>query len=79
MSLLAKVLAFMDKTGMHRDEAELYRIKGELTLQRETRGRRLETTSHPKTLFLNARLRGHDTPRRDFPSFPRKRESRFSC
>jgi len=33
LTLLAKVLAFMDKTGMRRDEAELYRIKGELTLQ----------------------------------------------
>ncbi|HJY82325.1 MAG TPA: hypothetical protein VKK81_14740, partial [Candidatus Binatia bacterium] len=44
LTLLAKVLAFMDKTGMRRDEAELYRIKGELTLQRETRGWRLETS-----------------------------------
>src|SRR5262249_46487782 len=33
MTLPAKALALGDKTGMRRDEAELYRIKGELTLQ----------------------------------------------
>src|SRR5207249_2038380 len=33
LTVLAKALAFVDKTGMRVHEAELYRLKGELTLQ----------------------------------------------
>ena len=33
LTVLAKALAFVDKTGMRVSEAEMYRIKGELTLQ----------------------------------------------
>jgi predicted ATPase len=33
LSVLAKALAFVEKTGMRVNEAELYRLKGELTLQ----------------------------------------------
>ena len=32
LTVLAKALAFVDKTGAHVGEAELYRLKGELTL-----------------------------------------------
>jgi predicted ATPase len=44
LTVLAKALAVVDKTGVHVNEAELYRLKGELTLQKETRGWRLETS-----------------------------------
>ena len=33
LTVLAKALAFVDKTGERVSEAELYRLKGELTLQ----------------------------------------------
>jgi predicted ATPase len=36
LTILAKALAFVDKTGNRRDEAELYRVKGTLTLQSKT-------------------------------------------
>ena len=45
LSLLAEALAFVDKTGERFYEAELYRLRGELTLQLEARGWRLETSS----------------------------------
>jgi len=41
LTVLAEALAFVDKTGMRYSEAELYRVKGRLTL--EARGWRLET------------------------------------
>jgi predicted ATPase len=44
LTLLAKALAFVDKTGQRVYEAELYRIKGELTLQKGARGWGLETS-----------------------------------
>ena len=34
LTVLAKALAFVDKTGMRVSEAELYRLKGQLTLQK---------------------------------------------
>jgi len=34
LTLLAEALTLVDKTGARRDEAELYRLKGELTLQK---------------------------------------------
>jgi predicted ATPase len=45
LTVLAEALALVDKTGERWCEAELYRIKGELTLQKEARGWRLETSS----------------------------------
>ncbi len=44
-ALLAQALTTAPANKEHRLEAELYRLKGELTLQRETRGWRLETSS----------------------------------
>jgi predicted ATPase len=44
LAALAEALALVDKTGGRGNEAELYRLKGELTLQLETRGWRLETS-----------------------------------
>jgi len=44
LAVLAEVLDLVDKTGMRFNEAELYRLKGELTLQQEARGWRLETS-----------------------------------
>jgi predicted ATPase len=43
LSILAEALEQADKTGERFYEAELQRLKGELTLQKETRGWRLET------------------------------------
>jgi tetratricopeptide (TPR) repeat protein len=44
LTVLAKALALVDKTGERWYEAEMYRLKGELTLQKEARGWRLETS-----------------------------------
>jgi predicted ATPase len=44
LTVLAEALTAVDRTGERYYEAELYRLKGELTLQRETRGWRLETS-----------------------------------
>jgi predicted ATPase len=45
LPLLAEALAMVEMTGEHRLEAELYRLKGQLTLQQaEARGWRLETS-----------------------------------
>jgi hypothetical protein len=38
LTVLAKALAFVDKTGMRVGEPELYRVKGELTLQSKVQG-----------------------------------------
>jgi predicted ATPase len=43
LAQLATAFAVMSNTGERQWEAELYRLKGELTLQLETRGWRLET------------------------------------
>jgi predicted ATPase len=45
LTALAEALVTVDKTGERSAEAELYRLKGELTLQKEARGWRLETSS----------------------------------
>jgi GNAT superfamily N-acetyltransferase len=42
LATLAEALARVEKTGERFYEAELYRLKGELTLQKEARGWRLE-------------------------------------
>src|SRR5262249_3323674 len=42
--MLTEALAVVDKTGERFYEAEMYRLKGELTLQKEARGWRLETS-----------------------------------
>jgi predicted ATPase len=44
LAAVAEALATVNKTGERISEAELYRLQGELTLQRETRGWRLETS-----------------------------------
>jgi tetratricopeptide (TPR) repeat protein len=44
LTVLTEALAFVDKTGLRVLEAELYRLKGTLTLQKEARGWRLETS-----------------------------------
>jgi len=45
LAMLAQAEAVMESSGERFFEAELYRIKGELTLQQEARGWRLETSS----------------------------------
>ena len=45
LTVLAEALAVVDRTGERFYEAELYRLKGELTLQKEARDLRLETGS----------------------------------
>jgi predicted ATPase len=45
LATLAEALMVVDKSGERFYEAELYRLKGELTLELETRGWRLETSS----------------------------------
>ncbi len=45
LGVLAEAMTLVDKNDERFYEAELYRIKGELTLQREARGWRLETSS----------------------------------
>ena len=47
--MLAEALAVVDKTGEHEYEAELYRLKGELSLQSEVRSPQSKLTSpqHP--------------------------------
>ena len=49
LSVLAEALAFVDKTGERFHEAELYRLKGTLTLQSEVRGPKSEV-SDPQPL-----------------------------
>jgi predicted ATPase len=44
LTVVAEALAVADKTGERWWEAELYRLKGELTLQKEARGWRLEAS-----------------------------------
>jgi class 3 adenylate cyclase/predicted ATPase len=44
LALLTEALALVDKTGQHAFEVGLYLLKGQLTLQREARGWRLETS-----------------------------------
>jgi predicted ATPase len=47
LNTVVEALAVIDETGERLYEAELYRLKGELTLQLETRDWRLETSSAP--------------------------------
>ena len=57
MKALAEALAIVDKTGERFYEAELYRLKGELTLQQEARGWRLETSpSSPQASSLKPQV-----------------------
>jgi predicted ATPase len=51
-SVLAEALAVVDKTDERFYEAELYRLKGELTLQAEGHGRRAGIVTPPSTVFL---------------------------
>jgi predicted ATPase len=57
LAVLTEALAMVDNGGERMMEAELYRLKGELTLQKEARGLRLETSppssqaSSPKSLI----------------------------
>jgi predicted ATPase len=44
LNVAAEALTVVDRTGDHVAEAELYRLKGELTLQQEARGWRPETS-----------------------------------
>jgi tetratricopeptide (TPR) repeat protein len=44
LTVLAEALGMVDKNGERNYEAELYRLKGELTLLQEARGWRLETS-----------------------------------
>jgi predicted ATPase len=45
LTFLTEALAAIDKSGGRLNEAEMYRIKGQLTLQQKARGWRLETSS----------------------------------
>jgi tetratricopeptide (TPR) repeat protein len=57
LAVLAKALALVDKTGQRMGEAELYRLKGELTLQKKARGWRLETSpSSPQASSLQPQV-----------------------
>ncbi|MBI3801012.1 MAG: AAA family ATPase [Deltaproteobacteria bacterium] len=47
LSALAAALAFVDKTGVRHYEAELYRLRGELTLQQENQKSKISNTQHP--------------------------------
>jgi hypothetical protein len=49
-SVLAEALAVVDKTAEHFYEAELYRLKGELTLQAEGHSRRAGVVTPPSTI-----------------------------
>ena len=50
-SVLAEALAVVDKTDERFYEAELYRLKGELTLQAESHGLRARVVTSPSTIF----------------------------
>jgi hypothetical protein len=57
LAVLVEALTIADKTGELMWEAELYRLKGELTLQKETRGWRLETSpSSPQASSLKPQV-----------------------
>ncbi len=55
LTVLAEAQAFVDKTGMHINEAELYRLKGELTLKQSgVRGPESEVQKEAEAYFLKA-------------------------
>jgi len=55
LSVLAEALAFANKTGRRVDEAELYRLKGELTLKQSgVRGPESEVQKEAEACFLKA-------------------------
>jgi predicted ATPase len=54
LTLLAEALALVDKTGARENEAELYRIKGTLTLQSEVRGPTSEVEKEAEECFHKA-------------------------
>jgi predicted ATPase len=59
LAALAEALTVMDKTEERFYEAELYRLKGELTLQKEARGWRLETgPTSPQASSLKPQVSG---------------------
>src|SRR5438094_803844 len=51
LSLVAKALAVVDRTGERFDEAELYRLKGELTLAQSRVQRLASSVQNPHSAF----------------------------
>jgi predicted ATPase len=57
LALLAEALTMVNKSGERSHEAELYRLYGELTLQKEARGWRLEAgSSSPQVSSLKSQV-----------------------
>ena len=54
LSLMAEALALVDKTGERYPEAELYRLKGELTLQSTVPGPKSKVEEEAEACFLKA-------------------------
>jgi len=54
LSVLAKALAVIDKTGWRVTEAELYRVKGMLTLQSKVQGLKSKVEEEAEECFLKA-------------------------
>ena len=54
LSILAEALEMMDKTEEHWNEAELYRLKGELTLQSKVQGSKSKVEEEAEGYFLKA-------------------------
>ncbi|MBI3303769.1 MAG: AAA family ATPase [Deltaproteobacteria bacterium] len=54
LALLAEALAVVDKTGEHRFEAELYRLKGQLTLQSRVQSLASSVQKEAEECFLKA-------------------------
>jgi len=54
LTVLNEALGFVDKTGERFYEAELYRLKGTLTLQSEVRGPKSEVEREAEECFLKA-------------------------
>ena len=54
LSILAEALAFVDKTGVRVSEAELYRVKGTLTLQSKVQGPKSKVEEEAEACFHKA-------------------------
>ena len=54
LDALAEALAFVDKTGIREWEAELYRLKGELTVQKSPKSEVRSPKSEAEACFLKA-------------------------
>jgi predicted ATPase len=54
LSMLAEALAIVNKTGERFWEAELYRLKGELTLQSQVRGSQFKVQNEAEECFRRA-------------------------